>query len=463
MSAALPRALAALGHDVRVLLPAYRGLVGGAARANDTAIDAQWPWPGAHLRRLEGAGFELWLVDCPELFDRGGGPYLDEQGHDHADNPQRFGFLSHVAALLCRRDGPWANWPVDILHANDWQTALAPAYLSLQPGPRAASVFTIHNLAFQGDLDPSLAPALAMPSDWLDIEGVLHWGRLSMMKAALRHADAITTVSPTYAREIQTEALGFGLDGMLRLRADALHGILNGIDTDEWNPRLDASIDSPYTAGEWAAKARNKAALQRRVGLEVDPAAMLFGMVSRLAEQKGVDLVLANVGEVLALGAQLVVLGQGDPDLEGLLAGAAHANPGRIAARIGFEDDVAHFVEAGADAFLMPSRFEPCGLNQMYSLVYGTPPIVHATGGLADTVSDADALPNGTGFVMREPTADAMRDAMQRAHRAFVDAPRWHRIQTRGMASRFDWRASAIAYADVYARVHRARLDRHRR
>jgi starch synthase len=456
--AALPRALAGLGHDVRVLMPAYRALrrelPTGLREAAAIALPAGGPWPAARLVPVDSTGFELWLLDCPALYDRPGGPYVDETGHDHADNALRFGFLSHVAAHLCAPASPWADWRADVLHANDWPSGLAPAYLALMTAGtrRAASVFTIHNLAFQGLFPATLAPALGLPPEWLRVEGegLLHWDQICMLKAGVRHADAITTVSPTYAREIQTEALGFGMEGMLRLRADSLHGILNGIDRSQWDPQTDKLIAQRYGAGDLDAKAANKQALQQRMGLPPERDVMLLGMVTRLTEQKGVDLVLDNVERIAEAGLQWVALGKGDTALEQRLRAAARAHPRSMAVELGFDEGLAHLIEAGADCFLMPSRFEPCGLNQMYSLAYGTPPLVHATGGLVDSVTDTTQHADGTGFVMREPTPGALWRALTAAQQLYRDRPAWRELQRRGMARRFGWEDSAQRYVDLY-------------
>ena len=458
VSAALPGALARLGHEVRVLMPAYGSLRDMLAGASSTiALPAFGVWPAARLACVVQAGFELWLLDCPSLYERPGGPYVDESGRDHADNALRFGFLSHVAASLCTADGTWSDWSVDVLHANDWPTGLAPAYLSAmaprEGGLRTVSVFTIHNLAFQGLFPIELAQTLALPADWLQVEqpGLLHWGRISTLKAGLRHADAITTVSPTYAREIQAEALGFGMDGMLRLRADHLHGILNGVDRGQWDPQTDKLIAQRYGAGDLAAKAANKSALQARMGLRLDSGQPLFGMVSRLTEQKGVDLVLACLDGIVSSGSQLVVLGAGDRVFEEALLKAAAAHPKQVAVQVRFDEVLAHQIEAGADCFLMPSRFEPCGLNQMYSLAYGTPPLVHATGGLADSVRDVTRDPDGgTGFVMHEPSAAALQEALAAVQALYRRPARWQALQRRAMAQRFEWSASAEAYVRLY-------------
>jgi starch synthase len=340
------------------------------------------------------------------------------------------------------------------VHANDWPSGLAPLYLAherRQGRTAAAAVMTIHNIAFQGTFPMYVADLLGVPGEWRGIDGVEFWGQLSMLKAGLQFADAITTVSPTYAREIQTEAFGVGLDGVLRANAGHLSGILNGIDTTLWNPALDQLIPHRYTTGDLSGKVLDKAALQRRCGLDVAPQAMLFGVVSRLTAQKGIDLVLDALPSLVARGGQLAVQGQGEQALHEALLAAARAFPGAVAAQFVFDEALAHQIEAGADCFLMPSRFEPCGLNQMYSQAYGTPPLVSATGGLLDSVVDATADPdNGTGFVMASPDAAGFQDALARAMQAWREPPRWRRIQANGMARSFGWEESAVHYLQVY-------------
>lgn len=457
VAAALPQALGALGHDVKVLMPAYPAL---QALIDEGEVLAQWPaqgvWPAARLVRAsaalnQAAGFTLLLLDCPALFGQPGGPYQNSSGQDHDHNARRFAVFSEVAARLASDASPWADWRADVLHVNDWTCGLAPAYLSRLPG-RAATVITIHNLAFQGLFPMHLAGQLDIPAEWLGVDGLEYWGQLSFMKAGLQFSDGITTVSPTYAREIQDEPLGFGLQGVMRERAGRLRGILNGIDTAVWSPLVDAHLAQRYDAASvQAGKAANKAALQARVGLRLDAEAMLFGVVSRLTEQKGVDLILANVPWLVAQGAQVVVLGKGDPEFEAAWQALALQYPGQVAATIGFDESLAHQIEAGADSFLMPSRFEPCGLNQMYSLAYGTPPIVHATGGLADSVVDAHQDPEGaTGFVIHEPTAEALQGALRRALDWHAAPRQWLRLQHRGMSQAFDWGASALRYEAFY-------------
>jgi starch synthase len=318
---------------------------------------------------------------------------------------------------------------------------------------------TIHNIAFQGMFPMYVADLLGVPYHWHGIDGIEFWGQASMLKAGLQFADAITTVSPTYAREIQTEAFGVGLHGVLQARAQRLTGILNGIDTEVWNPERDALIPNRFTAKDLAGKALDKAALQRRCGLTLDPKAMVCGVVSRLTAQKGIDLVLKHLDALLAAGGQLTVLGQGEPALHDALTAAAHARPGSVAVSFAYDESLAHLIEAGSDCFLMPSRFEPCGLNQMYSQAYGTPPLVSPTGGLVDSVTDATADPaNGTGFVMKSSDGAGFQEALQRAAKAFRKPGEWRRIQLNGMSRSFSWEESAQRYVDVYEQaIHRAR------
>ncbi len=457
VSAALPKSLTALGHDVKVLMPAYRSLQSIVAQGQVCAtIPASGPWPPARLIQAsaalnEASGFTLLLLDCPGLYDLAGGPYQNEHSQDHGDNAFRFGFFSQVAAWLGSDASPWADWCPDIVHCNDWPTGLTPAYLSRLPG-RAASVMTIHNLAFQGLFPLALAGQLDMPGGWLDIDGFEYWSQLSLMKGGIQFSDAITTVSPTYAREIQEEPLGFGLQGVLRERSGQLRGILNGVDTSVWSPAVDLFIPQAYDASTVVdGKRANKRALQAHCHLDRQPDAMLFGMVSRMTEQKGADLVVKAAPEIIARGGQLVVLGKGDHTLEEPLQALAAQHPGQVHVTIGFDESLAHLIEAGADCFLMPSRFEPCGLNQLYSLRYGTPPIVHATGGLADSVVDESQDADGaTGFVFSPATVDALSGAIQRAFERFGQTAHWAAMVQRGMAQVVDWSASARQYESLY-------------
>ena len=462
VSAALPAAVKALGLDIRILLPGYRQVLAQLSDGSEVArIAPMADFPPARLLQGQTAsGVPLLVLDCPALYDRPGGPYQDESGSDWADNALRFGLLSRVAALLGSVDSP-LGWQPQVVHCNEWQTGLAPAYLRDAAGTPAATLMTIHNLAFQGIFEPELVAALGLPADCFNPEGVEYYGKLSFLKAGLQLADAITTVSPGYALEIQTEALGFGLHGLLVRRRDSLYGILNGIDTGLWNPATDPLIECRYSAGTLAAKAGNKRALQHRLGLAVAPAVPLFAVVSRLTEQKGLDWLLAIAPQLLALPAQLALLGGGEPQLERGFAALARRHPQQLSATIGFDETLAHLIEAGADACLMPSRFEPCGMNQMYSQRYGTPPVVRATGGLADTVIDCTAatLADGSasGFVFHEPSAAALLAAAERAACAWRERATWHALQRNGMARDFGWDASARRYAAIYAQLAKNR------
>ena len=454
VAAALPAALHRARHDVRVLIPAYPALrkafPQAALLAELPALAPALP-PSRLLAAATASGLPLLLLDCPQLFDRPGNPYLDAHGQDWADNGTRFGLLSRVAALLGQAASPLA-WRPDVVHLNDWQSALAPAWLHYEGG--AASVVTVHNIAFQGNFGADLLPALGLPADAWRFDGVEYHGQLSFLKAGLQLATLISTVSPTYAREIQDEAFGYGLAPLLRHRSGALRGILNGVDTALWNPASDPALAAPYAANRLAAKRQNKRALQSEMGLTMADDRPLFGIISRLTEQKGLDLMLTQGEGITHLPAQLALLGSGDKTMEAGFSDLAKRFPGQIAVKLGFDEALAHRIEAGADCFLMPSRFEPCGLNQMYSLRYGTPPIVRATGGLADTVIDvseatlADKTANG--FVIAEATPHALWLALERATRCWHDRKLWQRIQQNGMRRDFSWEHAAHDYVTLY-------------
>ena len=455
VSSALPAALIALGIDCRILLPGYRQVLAQLPDCREIARFAPLAdFPAARLLQAStAAGVPLYVLDCPEMYDRPAGPYQDENGNDWPDNALRFGLLSRIAALLASRASPLA-WRPQLLHCNEWQTGLAPAYLRYSDGAGAATLLTIHNLGFQGIFEPGLLAALGLPAESFTPDGVEYYGKLSFLKAGLQLADAITTVSPSYASEIQNETLGFGLHGLLSARRQRLYGILNGIDTGVWNPATDPLIARRYSADTLDAKQANKRALQQRLGLSTAPGQQMFAVVSRLTEQKGLDWLLQIAPQLLALPAQLVLLGGGDHKLESGFVALAQRHPERVSASIGFDESLAHLIEAGADAFLMPSRFEPCGMNQMYSQRYGTPPIVRATGGLADTVIDCtpDALADGSasGFVFHEPSADALLAAVERAAVTWREDTTWRALQRNGMNRDFSWDASARRYSELY-------------
>jgi len=450
VSGALPAALRELGADVRVLVPGYPKVLVGARnkRLRHTFRDL----PEADEVRLlsaslPGSGVPLLIVDCPLLYQRDGGPYQNPTGIDWPDNAQRFALLSRIGAILGSDASPLSFRP-DIVHCNDWQSALAPAFLHFMPGKKAATVMTLHNLAFQGIFPPHVVAEVGLPPASFSIEGVEYYGNFSTLKAGLYYADHITTVSPTYAREIQHEALGFGMQGLLARRNDRLTGIVNGIDTSDWNPATDPHLVQGYDAGQMAGKTANKLALQEKMGLTLDPDIPLLGMISRITHQKGGDLLLSIAPQLLRENVQIVLLGTGETTLENGFRNLAHAYSDKVGVTIGFNEGLSHRVEAGADMFLMPSRFEPCGLNQMYSQRYGTPPIVHATGGLTDTVEDGV-----TGFIFSPMTAEAFLASIRRALAVYRNKKAWSRIQRNGMTRDFSWEKSAEDYLALYKAV----------
>jgi starch synthase len=457
VAGSLPPALRAQGIDIRVLAPRYPALTQAFPKAKEIARPH---WLGGllpHTSILETTmadGTPLWLVDYPPYYQREGNPYLGADGHDWPDNHLRFGLLSRVAAWL-GSEVSTLDWRPDIVHCNDWQTGLAPVYLRYLRGGQARSIVTVHNLAFQGLFGHSALHELGLPDHAWHIDGVEYYGYLSFLKGALRHADWITTVSPTYAREIQTDAEGMGLAGLLRTHAASLTGILNGIDLAAWNPAADPHLARNYDAAHLAAKAENKAALQREFGLPARDDVPLLGIVSRLTHQKGLDLVPRIAEALFRLPGQIVVLGSGDKTIEASFRRMADHHHDLCAVRIGFDEGLAHRIEAGADIFLMPSRFEPCGLNQMYSLRYGTPPVVRATGGLADTVTDAADAERGNGFVFDQARPAALLGAIERAVAAWREPRHWRRIQQNGMARDCGWDEPARQYAALYDRVVR--------
>ncbi len=455
VAAALPTALAAAGHEVRLLVPAYPALKAAFPDAPMVAVIPAGPGalPAAALREARlPSGLMIYLLEHDAYFERKGNPYLGPEGLDWLDNAFRFGLLSHTAALLASGTSPVA-WVPEILHCNDWQTGLAPAYLHYVFGDqskRAKSVLTVHNLAFQGLFGRDLLSPLGLPEHAWAMDGVEYHGYLSFLKAGLQFADALTTVSPRYAREIQTIDEGMGLDGLLRYRAAKLTGIVNGIDTEQWNPETDPLLPARYSASDLSGKANNAAALRREMGLRENFSGPLLGIVSRLTAQKGLDLLPELAESLAALPVQLAVLGNGNQALEAAFKALAVRYPGQFAVRIGFDEGLAHRIEAGADFFLMPSRFEPCGLNQLYSLRYGTPPIVRATGGLADTVIDASNLAQGNGFVFQEATSAALWAAIVRAVALWQDKKAYVALQRRAMAADFSWTHPAQATAAIY-------------
>jgi starch synthase len=454
VAGALPGALAGEGIEVRSLVPGYPAVMSALAGAK---TEHRWDdLFGGTARLVAGhaAGIELIALDAPHLFARPGGPYADPDGRDWPDNAQRFAALAHAAAEVGA--GTIGSFVPDVVHAHDWQAGLVPAYLRLR-GIATPSVLTVHNLAFQGLFGMELAGDLNLPPQMLTPEGLEFYGQIGFLKAGIRYADAITTVSPTYAAEIRTPEHGNGLDGLLRARASVLHGIRNGIDTRVWDPSSDACLPARYTATAIEGRATNKAALQARLGLEARCDALLFGVVSRLSRQKGLDVVLSSLDILAAQGSQLALLGSGDADLETGFRGAARQRPGALGVQIGYDESLAHLIQGGADALLVPSRFEPCGLTQLCALRYGTVPVVSRVGGLADTVVDANvmALQAGvaTGVQFAPVTPDAFATALSRVAALWRDAPGWRRMQRNGMAADVGWTQPARAYAELFRQV----------
>lgn len=456
VSGALPAALQRQKTDARLLIPGYPQVLAKVKNLTMAARLDFVPVVGS-VNLLEGempdSGVPVYVLDHAALYQRDGGPYQDALGRDWIDNPVRFGVLSHVAAVLSSGFTP-LQWKPDVLHCNDWQTGLAPAILHFFSTSRAKTVLGIHNLAYQGNFGPEWVARLGLPPQSYQIEGLEYYGQMSFLKAGVYYSDSIITVSPTYAQEIQTDEYGCGMQGLLRTRANNLHGILNGIDTEEWNPAIDPHLICNYDAVRLAEKNANKEALQTRLGLDIDAQAPLLAVVSRLAYQKGLDLLRACAPTLIHEGAQIAVLGSGEPGLEFGFNQLSKAHVGRVSAFIGYNEALSHQMMAGADIFVMPSRFEPCGLNQMYGLAYGTPPIVRHTGGLADSVQDAnsDSLKSGqaTGFVFAQATEEALLACIRRAIALFHDKKAWQQLQHNGMQKDHSWTPSARQYLSVY-------------
>lgn len=463
VAGALPLALAQFGVEARVLLPAYPGVreqLTGTRRV--ASLPALFGGAGALVSGTTADGLHVWLLEAPHLFGRQGGPYLGPDGNDWPDNHLRFGALSWVGAQIAL--GKLGAWRPELVHLHDWQAALTAAYLKFAKATdagRPATLLTIHNLAFQGLFPADRLASLGLPPAALDVDGMEYWGNLSFLKAGVQWADAVSTVSPTYAREVITPEQGMGFDGVLRARPDHLIGIANGIDDAIWNPATDPALVAPYSARRLPAKATNKAALQLELGLHVRVDAPLFCVVSRLTTQKGLDLLLAALPRLLARGAQLAVLGSGDRGLEDGFRHAAATHPGQVAVHIGYDEPLSHRLQAGADAIIVPSRFEPCGLTQLYGLRYGTLPVVARVGGLADTVIDANeaALRDGvaTGFQFSPVEADPLAVALERACDLFTDTLAWQRVVKRAMTRDVGWPIAAGTYHALYQRLAAAR------
>lgn len=508
VSAALPPALAALGADVRVLLPAFAAIQAGVtpigkplplplgvplgggpaphtppwlslpAGVGPTPASAGGTAPWLRAGRITATGQPVLLLHAPGLYEQGDHPYHDDQGQPWANSAQRFAWLGWAAALLGMGLDP--AWQPDVVHGHDWHTGLAFAYLHAvqgsgpphtphapgtptsagtpapPPGPhRARRVFTIHNLAYQGVFGPEVRSPLGLPDALFQLQGLEFHGNVSFMKAGLQYSDAITTVSPRYAQEITTPEQGCGLDGVLRERQGVLHGILNGVDQAVWNPAADPQVQPGYDADNLSGKALAKARLQQELGLQDQPRALLCGVVSRLTQQKGLHLLGPLLDEWVARGGQLAVLGSGDADTVQPLADAAQRHPGQVALHLGYDEALAHRLVAGVDVMLVPSLYEPCGLTQLYGLRYGSLPLVRAVGGLADTVTDCslENLDDGSasGLVFHDFTPQALHAAWRRALALYRRPADWLAVQRRAMGLRFDWASAARATLAVYA------------
>lgn len=472
---ALPRALLKQGAQVKLLLPAYASAL-AKARPNGLKLVAEFELHEQTIKiwqsRLAGSRVTVWLVDHETFSARSGGLYGDDTGQDWHDNAWRFYLFSKVAELIaCNQVG--LEWQADLVHCNDWQTGLIPALLS-ERKQRPKTIFTIHNLAYRGLFDQATFHALNLPGHWWHHEAMEFWGDFSYLKAGLVFSDKITTVSPSYADEIQTPEFGCGLEGVLANRKADLLGITNGIDDKIWNPGTDPHLGQHYNRRSLAKKQLNKAELQKEMGLPVQADTLLLGFVGRLVEQKGLSIILPALDAFLAShDAQFVALGSGQAEYEAGLQALQAKYPEQITVKLGYDEGVSHRIEAGVDAFLMPSLFEPCGLNQMYSQRYGTLPLCHYVGGLRDTVVNlSDSQLNGylqgslsvesideTGFLFGSATSEALLASLQKVHSCFMQKPLWSKMQKNGMAQDFSWNASCEGYVELYEQLLASKTD----
>ncbi|MFC3692810.1 glycogen synthase GlgA [Chenggangzhangella methanolivorans] len=452
VAGALPAALKPHGVETTTLLPGYRQVMQKLGAAEPVAEFGDLFGGRARLLAGEHAGLDLLVIDAPHLYDRAGGPYSGPDGTDWPDNAYRFAALGRVAAEVARGA---AGHPIpQVVHMHDWQAGLAAAYLTYAPGPRPKMVATIHNIAFQGWFPPTLRGALGLPDHAMDMDGVEYYGGVGFLKSALYFADRITTVSPTYASEILEPDGGIGLDGLLSARAADVSGVLNGVDTEVWNPATDPRLPARYSAADLSGRRDTRRALAERFGLDPHGTRLIFGVVSRLSSQKGLDLLAEAVPTILELGADLALIGSGEGWLEERFSALSQRHPGRVGCFIGYDEDLAHLMQAGADAILVPSRFEPCGLTQLCALRYGAVPVVARVGGLADTVIDANPAALGpgvaTGVQFSPVCQSALETALRRTAALWADKAAWARIQQNGMAADVSWNASAGAYAALY-------------
>jgi starch synthase len=451
--AALPKALLDLGADVRLILPGVPAVL--RALESPIIVCEIGPLMGAakvtlKLGQVAGSGIPMYVIDAPYFYKRDsplGSPYVSPSGEQWIDNAQRFALLGWAAAHLALGELD-EHWCPDVLHAHDWHAAMACAYVAANPAHSVATVFTVHNLAYQGTFEGADFGLLGLPNRFMSPQGIEFHGQCSFMKAGLNFADRITTVSPSYAREITTPEFGCGVEGVIQARQQVLSGVLNGVDSDVWNPESDEAIVAQYGVESLNRKGLCKADLQKALGLAIAPKAPLFGVVSRLTSQKGLDLVLDALPMLLSRGAQLAVQGSGDASLQIEFEAAALAYPGQIAVNLGYDENFAHRMIAGADVMLVPSRFEPCGLTQLYALRYGTLPLVRKVGGLADTV-----MHDETGFVFEAASVDDLSECIEYACKTFAAPKRWKAMMQKAMAQNFSWEDAARKYLALYQEV----------
>ena len=458
VAGALPGALKRENVEMRTLVPGYPQVMAGLETHEHVYYYPDLFGGPAEVFASQGKGLDLFVIDAPHLYNRPGNPYLGPDGVDWADNAQRFAALARVGADIGK--GSLAGFVPDVAHAHDWQGGLMPAYLHYSDGARPGTVITIHNIAFQGHFPASMLDALGLPSQAMSIEGVEYFGGVGFLKAGLRFADRITTVSPTYAREIMTPEFGMALEGLLSTRASVVEGIVNGIDDGVWNPATDPSLAQNYSALHVELRAPNRDALQQRVGLRANADAPLFGVVSRLTSQKGLDLLLAALPDLMAQGAQIAVLGAGERAIEEGFAEAERTYRGEVGCVFGYSEPLAHLIQGGSDFLVVPSRFEPCGLTQLCALRYGATPVVARVGGLADTIIDANeaALTAGvaTGIQFHPPSPSALREALTRALAFHRDPATMRRLRLNGMRADVSWRGPAKRYAALYRSLAKA-------
>ncbi len=454
VAGALPLALKSQGVRVRTLIPGYPGVIRRIKGSKPLAkIDDLFGGP-ARLLGVRVAGLDLIVIEAPHLYGREGGPYGEKNGKDWPDNWKRFGALGLAGAMLAT--GLVKNYRPAIVHAHDWQSGLSAAYLKFAKGHKVKSVFTVHNLAFQGKFGAEIFKELGLPRRAFSVQGIEYYGGVGFLKAGLQYADMLTTVSPTYAREIRTPEFGMGLDGLLNQRTGRLHGILNGIDLEAWNPETDKALVRTYKSTTIKRRLENKAALASKFGLDASEGP-LFGVVSRLTWQKGIDILAQNIDQLVGMGGRLCILGSGESELETLLEAACARHRGKVSLLKGYDEDLSHLIQGGADAVLVPSRFEPCGLTQLIGLRYGAVPIVARTGGLADTVIDANAAAIeagvATGIQFLPDNQRAFSEALARAMELYENPKVWAHMQHRGMKANVSWDNSAKAYAGLYSQL----------